>query len=306
MPRRSGLSRAHDAFADHRPRENSEQFILQLQEELNRRPYGTLIAGSDSSLLAISQMRESVETLTKLGLPSSLIVERAMHRQLLTAAAEEVGLPSATSIRCADVQQALAAAEKLGFPVALKSLDAAQPAARTIESAPKGQVVSSAAELAEAAAQFDGGMLLQRWVAGEVISFGGVFAEERLLGVAVSRYIRMWPTRSGSVTFSQAISPPAGLLDAVRKLMLVIGWEGIFELELIQSAPQTFTPIDLIPGPTAQWPWPMQRVRRWRRSGAIGCSGARQHMGRFRCESQRPWWQRQARAIAGRTETSEI
>lgn len=237
-------------------RESSERFVQQLHEELDRHPYATLIAGSDSSLLAISQMRERIETLTKLGLPPPSIVERAMHRELLTEAAEEVGLPSATSIRCADVQQALAAGEKLGFPVALKSVDAAQPAvdtaqpaAQTIESAPKGQVVSSAAELAEAATQFDGDMLLQRWVAGEVISFGGVFAERCLQGVAVSRYSRMWPTRSGSVTFSQTISPPARLLDAVRQLMLVIGWEGIFELELIQSAPQTFTPIDLNPRP---------------------------------------------------------
>ena len=230
-------------------RESSERFIQQLHEELDRHPYATLIAGSDSSLLAISQMRERIEPLTKLGLPSSLIVERAMHRELLTEAAEEVGLSSATSIRCDDIEQALAAAEKLGFPVALKSLDAAQPAALTVESAPKGQVVSSAAELAEAAGQFDGSMLLQRWVAGDVISFGGVFADRRLLGVAVSRYIRMWPTTSGSVTFSQTISPPVGLLDAVGELMLVIGWEGIFELELIQSAPQTFTPIDLNPRP---------------------------------------------------------
>jgi predicted ATP-grasp superfamily ATP-dependent carboligase len=230
-------------------RESSERFVQQLREELDRHSYGALIAGSDSSLLAISQRRERIETLTKLGLPPSSIVERAMHRELLMEAAEEVGLPSATSIRCADVKEALAAGEKLGFPVALKSVDAAQPAAQTIESAPKGQVVSSAAELAEAATRFDGGMLLQRWVAGEVISFGGVSADRRLLGVAVSRYRRMWPTRSGSVTFSQTISPPAGLLDAVRRLMLVIGWEGIFELELIQSAPRTFTPIDLNPRP---------------------------------------------------------
>lgn len=230
-------------------RESSERFIEQLRRELTLHPYGTLIAGSDSSLLAISQMRERIETLTKLGLPSPSIVERAMHRELLAQAAEQVGLRSATSIRCNDVEQALAAAEQLGFPVAVKSVDAAQPAAQAVESVPKGQVVGTVAELTAAAAQFRDGMLLQRWVAGDVISLGGVFADGRLLGVATSRYRRMWPAESGSVTFSETTSPPPALLDAVARLMRVIGWEGIFELELIQSSSDAFTPIDLNPRP---------------------------------------------------------
>lgn len=230
-------------------RESSERFIEQLRKELALHPYGTLIAGSDSSLLAISQMRERIETLTELGLPSRSTVERAMHRELLAQAAEQVGLHAATSIRCENLEQALVAAEQLGFPLALKSVDAAQSVAQAVESVPKGQVVGTVAELTAAAAQFRDGMLLQRWVAGDVVSLGGVFAEERLLGVAMSRYQRMWPAQSGSVTFSETVSPSSRLLDAVTQLMRVIGWEGIFELELIQSDPDTFTPIDLNPRP---------------------------------------------------------
>jgi predicted ATP-grasp superfamily ATP-dependent carboligase len=230
-------------------RDDAERFVEQLREELTRHSYATLIAGSDSSLLAISRQRERIEPLTNLGLPSPSIVERAMHREFLADAAERVGMPSAMSIRCENVKQAVAAAARLGFPVAVKSVDAASPGAQAIHSAPKGQVVATAAELHTAAAQFEGDMLLQRWVAGDVISFGGVFAEKHMLGMAMSRYRRMWPPESGSVTFSATISPPAGLLAAVTKLMIVIGWEGIFELELIQSEPGTFVPIDLNPRP---------------------------------------------------------
>ncbi len=230
-------------------RESSSRFVEQLREELTSRPYSTLIAGSDSALLAVSQLRGRLETFTTLGLPSPSIVERVMHRECLSRAAEQVGMPSATSIRCANIEEALAAAAQLGFPVALKSVDAAESRAQSVESVPKGQVVSSAAELATAAALFKGDMLIQRWIAGEVVSLGGVFAEGRLLGIATSRYLRMWPPESGSVASSVSIAPPPELLEAVRRLMLVIGWQGIFELELIQSGPATFVPIDLNPRP---------------------------------------------------------
>jgi predicted ATP-grasp superfamily ATP-dependent carboligase len=43
-------------------------------------------------------------------------------------------------------------------------------------------------------------------------------------------------------------SPPA-LEDMVERLLAVIGWEGIFELELIQSGPRHFVPIDFNPRP---------------------------------------------------------
>ncbi len=187
--------------------ESSSRLVEQLREELTSHSYGTLIAGSDSALLAISQLRGRLETLTTLGLPSPSIVERAMHRECLSQAAEQVGMPSATSIRCANVEEALAAAAQFGFPVALKSVDAAESGTQSVESVPKGQVVSSTAELATAAALFKGDMLLQRWIAGEVVSLGGVFAEGRLLGVATSRYLRMWPPESGSVASSVSIAP---------------------------------------------------------------------------------------------------
>jgi len=229
--------------------ESSAGFVARLCEELRRRPYATLIAGSDSSLLAISALREHIEPLTRLGLPSRSAVQSAMHRERLAQAASEVGMSTARTILCSGPQQAIEAAEELGLPVALKSVDAAHTGAAAVESAPKGEVVSTLAELAAAAVQFRDGMLLQEWVAGNVVSVGGVFAGERLLAAATSRYLRMWPPQSGSVAFSETVPPPPGLLEAVGRLMLAIGWEGIFELELIEAKAMAFVPIDLNPRP---------------------------------------------------------
>lgn len=220
-----------------------------LCKELERRPYGTVIAGSDSSLLAISELRERIQPLTRLGLPSRSTVESAMHRERLAQAAGEVGMPTARTIHCSEPEQALRAAEELGLPLALKSVDGARAGTEAVESVPKGQVVSTLEELRTEAAKFKDGMLLQQWVAGDVVSVGGVFAGGRLLGAAVSRYLRMWPPESGSVAFSETVSPPPGLLESVGRLMLAVGWEGIFELELIQAKATEFVPIDLNPRP---------------------------------------------------------
>ncbi len=229
--------------------EDTVQFAEQLADELARHSYVTLIAGSDSSLLAISRERGRLQALTNLGLPPPDVVERALHRESLAAAAQQAGLTPAVSIHCKDVGQALDAARKLGFPVVLKSPEGAGTSDNGVLNAPKGRAVATEANLVEAASEFHGEHLVQRWVEGDIISFGGVIADGRLLGAAVSRYWRMWPTRSGSVTFSETVPVSPKLEDMVRRLLVAIDWEGIFEVELIQSGPEEFVPIDLNPRP---------------------------------------------------------
>ena len=181
------------------PRQDTPGFVAQLRAALARRPYATLIAGSDSALLAISREREHLSDLTVLGLPAHPIVERALSRAHLAEAAGKAGLTAIASIRCVDLHEALAAARTLGFPVVLKSIDAALAAGGTVSGAPKGRLVQSEAELRREAGDFHAGLLVQPVVPGEPISFAGVIADGRLRAVAVARYLRMWPATGGSV-----------------------------------------------------------------------------------------------------------
>jgi predicted ATP-grasp superfamily ATP-dependent carboligase len=230
-------------------RRDDRQFVEQLRRELVQRPYATLIAGSDSALMAVSRGREQLGELTQLGLPSASVVERALSREALAESAERTGFSAAVSIRCADALEAREAAERFGYPVVLKSAHAATLGECTVASVPKGQIVSNEPELMRAAPAFGAGLLVQRWAGDELISFGGVIADGRLLGVAVSRYWRMWPPRSGSVTFSETIPSPGELEGMVEELLRNVGWEGMFELEVISSKGGEFVPIDLNPRP---------------------------------------------------------
>jgi predicted ATP-grasp superfamily ATP-dependent carboligase len=233
-------------------RTDANRFVEQLRQELARHSYAALIAGSDSAMLAISRGDGHLRELTELGLPSSVVIERVLSRESLAEAAKQVGLTAVPSTRCASVDEALAAGRALGFPVVLKSTDAALADAGAVSGVPKGRLVHSEAELRSAASAFRDELLVQPVVPGEPISFGGVIAEGRLLAIVVARYLRMWPPSGGSVTFAETILAPSGLAERVQGLLTDIGWEGIFELELIRTgAPgqSDFVPIDLNPRP---------------------------------------------------------
>jgi predicted ATP-grasp superfamily ATP-dependent carboligase len=238
-------------------RSDTPGFLKELRRELQSNRYETLIAGSDSALLAISRDRAQLDELTKLGLPSHSVVQACLNRERLAEAAAQVGLTPAMSIRCSNHQEVLVAAKELGFPIVLKSTDAAiDDTPQSVQPVPKGHVVSDPKELDEALSSFAGDLLVQRYLRGTLLSLGGVIADGQLLGLAVSRYHRTWPPTGGSLSYGETVSPPAILEDLVEHLLGVLKWEGIFELELIQKdtdgyAGETgaFVPIDLNPRP---------------------------------------------------------
>jgi predicted ATP-grasp superfamily ATP-dependent carboligase len=199
--------------------------------------------------LAISDGREELAHLTRLAVPPAETVARALDRRAFLAAASHVGLEPARTISCENATQALAAGRELGFPVVVKATKAASSRRHATEGAPKSRVAGDAAQLVQVAAVFSGPMLVQAHIPGELVSFAGVIAAGELLAIAASRYQRTWPPPGGSASCSQTIEPPPGLAEQVVELLAGLGWEGVFELELIQTPDGAFAPIDLNPRP---------------------------------------------------------
>jgi predicted ATP-grasp superfamily ATP-dependent carboligase len=238
-------------------RSDAPGFLQGLRRELQSNRYETLIAGSDSALLAISRDRARLEELTRLGLPPHAVVQASLNRECLADTATQVGLTPAMSIRCSNRHEVLAATQELGLPIVLKSTDAAvEGSPRFVRAAPKGHVARNLKELEEALSSFAGDLLVQRYSRGTLLSVGGVIADGKLLGLAVSRYHRTWPPTGGSSSYGETVSPPAVLEELVEHLLAVLKWEGIFELELIWKDTEgsadeagAFVPIDLNPRP---------------------------------------------------------
>lgn len=227
------------------PRQDAEGFIEKLEEIVRATRHDVLIPGTDAALLAVSQHRDRLAPHVRLGLPDKAVVERALDRDCLASEASRVGLAPPEAQTCMTVQDALVAAESFGYPVLVK------PVHTVVEQ--NGAFHRSASVLArdgsalESAARRFGSCIVQRQAQGNVISFGGVATGSGLIGCVVSRYKRTWPPEAGNVCFSETIASPAGLVESVQELVAGIGWEGMFELELIQSPDGTVAAIDFNP-----------------------------------------------------------
>ena len=215
------------------PRESVHAFVDGLGALLQRSRYDALIPGSDASVLAVSENRGELEPFTRLGLPSREVVRRVVDKVVLLDAAAAVGLASPASRPCADVGEADAAAAELGFPVVVKPAQSFAPVNGGLQQ--RGVSIADDSEaLAEAVRDFASPFIVQRFERAQFLSCTGVFADGRLLALTTSRVPRLWPPIAGMHAYSETVTPPDGLPERVRELLGSLGWQGIFQLQLLE------------------------------------------------------------------------
>jgi predicted ATP-grasp superfamily ATP-dependent carboligase len=222
-------------------------FVDGLAEILAREKHDVLMLGSDASVLTVSEHRDRLEHLVRLGLPSRDTVRRCVDKRVLVEEAAAAGLSCPETISCSSLAEARSAAETLGLPVVLKP----RQTVFEIEGQPmqqSGTLAWDVASLSERFADFGNPCLLQKVVSGPTISCSGVIAGEEMIAFATSRYARTFPPDGGPVAFAQTVEPPAGLEHSIRKLLTGLGWQGVFEVELVESDGRLFT-IDFNPRP---------------------------------------------------------
>jgi FAD-dependent urate hydroxylase len=223
-------------------------FVAALVAAVSGGEVDVLMPGSDASLLDISRGRARLEPHVRIGLPTADAVWRTLDKAQLSEAATRLGLTPPTTLVCRGIDEALSAGGELGYPVVVK------PVRSVIESEPlrrhSGSVLAAApAELTAIVDRLGGEVLVQRRAAGALVSFGGVFADGRLLGEAVSRYGRTWHPSAGNASFSETIDGSPELRSRVCALLADLGWEGLFELELIEREDGGWHAIDMNPRP---------------------------------------------------------
>ncbi|MGH2824657.1 MAG: NAD(P)-binding domain-containing protein [Thermoleophilaceae bacterium] len=235
-----------ERFALPHPLEDSEGFVAGIERVVSRAPYAVLVPGSDSSLLNLSRERDRIEPHVRMGLPPHEAVTASLSKLALADAAAAVDLATPETAVCEGVDEAVDAAGEMGYPVVLK------PASSLIEVGGVAMRVGSmrvdtTERLAELAPRYGAPCLIERTEAGKIVSFAGVIAEGGLIVTAASRYARTWYPESGNVCFSETIEPPASLSERVVALLQAVGWEGIFELELIERPGGSYAALDLNP-----------------------------------------------------------
>ncbi len=238
----------HERFLVPAPLEDEAGFLDAVERAVSVGGYSVLVPGSDASLLAISRGRHRLKRHVRCQLPPHDLVERSLDKLALVSVASQHGLASPFTIACQGKAEAVSATGTIGFPVILKpvrSVFEVDGTRRRIGAV----LVRDRCALDGAVAAYGGSCLVQRRERGAVLSFAGVFAEGRMLGKALSRYYRTWRPDAGGASFSQTMEAPPRLEERVKSLLEDLGWEGLFELELIERPDGGHAVIDLNPRP---------------------------------------------------------
>ena len=228
------------------PRLDQEQFAKEVAEIANDGGYFTLVPGTDASLLAISRHRGAFGEGVDLGLPPADVVEACVSKINLLEVAERAGLGPPETVVCDDVAGVHQAAAELGFPLLLKPRSTVFELDGTVNER-ASFMAPDLAVLERRLPDFGLPCLVQRYETGSPVSFAGVYAGGRMLGAVFSRYLRVWPPNAGSVSFSETIDGPGSLAERVEAFLAGMGWEGIFELELMERGTERFGAIDFNP-----------------------------------------------------------
>ena len=226
-----------------------EGYIERLSQVLRRGEYDLLMPGSELSLVPISERRDLIEPYARLGLPPHQDVLCALSKPLLSRRAAAVGLRPPRSVDCSSDEEALAAAQGLEFPLLVKP---AHSVTRTPGRAQqqKVQFVEDVSRLEGAVAAVRVPVTLQEYVSGaSIVSCAAVRVGDRLLGLTLARYARTYPSQVGSAALATTIAPPRTLIERIEELLRLIGWCGIFELELLDLGEDRFAAIDFNPRP---------------------------------------------------------
>ena len=229
------------------PALDAEPFVDAIAETLRAGSYEAVVATTDAALLALSSFRQRLPHQAKLGLPPANVVGRSLCKAALVEVAREVGFTAAESKECPDGRRALDCAMTFGFPVVVKPPTSivVTKSGRRREAA---RVVYQPSQFEAAVVALGPPVLVQRYYDGAtVLSLGGVASPRGFAALVAARWRRRWPPMDGAACFAETVTAPPSLVERAEALVARLGWEGIFELELLDLGGGEFAPIDFNP-----------------------------------------------------------
>jgi len=229
------------------PEADPAGYVERLSRVLQQGEYDMVMPGNDLSLLLISEQRDLIEPYACLGLLSHETVLRVLDKPLLSGQAAAVGLPPPRSATCSSDEEALVAAREFAFPLIIKPVRSATWTNGRIQHV-KCQVVEDVTRLKAAIALVGAPLTLQEYIPGPtIVSCAAVRVDGQLRGLTLARYARTYPLERGSAALATTIAPPPQLIQQIEELLGLIGWCGIFELELLELGENRFGAIDFNP-----------------------------------------------------------
>jgi predicted ATP-grasp superfamily ATP-dependent carboligase len=212
---------------------DSEGFARELAAAAVRLSVAAVLPSSDSHFLALAG-READFPGIALGTPSRESVDRATDKTLLPELAASAGLrtPPTARVTPGGGSEVVGA---FGFPAVVKPL-------RSRVQNPDGTIsnysahVVSADQVEDVLDDLDGESLVQPYIPGVLISISGVSWEGELVCALHQASVRIWPVPVGGSAYAETIPPNVKLEQGVSRLLEMLGWSGLFQIQFIRSS----------------------------------------------------------------------
>jgi carbamoyl-phosphate synthase large subunit len=229
------------------PRTDPDSFLAGLHGVLEQDEHAIVLPSTDVSTWLISEHREHLDGLARLAISGRAAVRRSLDKGWLIESAPAADLAPPTSTLCASPEEGIYAAARIGFPVVVKAARSFVSHGRGFKQKPV-TIATSEATLRDALFDVGSSFIVQRYeTRGRVLACSGVMTPSGLLALAVVRWRRRWPPESGAASYCETIVPPAELVARIERLLTLLRFQGIFELELLELDGGRLAAIDLNP-----------------------------------------------------------
>lgn len=216
------------------PLESPQRFLSDICEIVRRSRPALVIPAVESTLVVLNDARQRLERHTTLAAPAPEILEYAIDKAKTLELAMRLGVPVPRSVQGETLDEILASAATLAFPVAIKPRGHGLHSSTANTLGFKVRYARSLAELEGTLAPFrrDGrALLVQEYVPGTGRCVSAVCRRGEPLVLFAYAREREFPLSGGVSVLRRSIALDERLERYVAALLRAIGWHGVAMVE---------------------------------------------------------------------------
>lgn len=216
------------------PMSEPERFVEEVVRIAKRHRIDMIIPAVESTLVALDNYRGEIEKVCRLAAAPSGVLATAIDKSRTLAVAKRVGVPVPRTIVTNDVDEALAIAQSLRFPVAVKPRGhALHPATRHLHEF-KVKYARSLDELRILLEQFRGAgtlPLIQQYTSGSGVCISALFNHGRMIALLPYARTREFPLTGGVSVMRETVPLDRTLHAYTVKMLRAMEWRGMAMVE---------------------------------------------------------------------------
>jgi predicted ATP-grasp superfamily ATP-dependent carboligase len=206
--------------------------IEQLLGEAARREVDLIVPVSDEVLLPLSAARDRFAGVCTLALPDAGALATVIDKGATLALGRRLGVPAPRTALARSVDEALAAAPDLGWPLVVKPVASRVYRDGAVEAFEVGYA-DGPRRLAEQIGRLAGRTpaLLQEYLPGEGVGVELLADRGRSLAAFQHRRLHEVPITGGASALRESVALDAQLYDHARRLLAALRWTGLAMVE---------------------------------------------------------------------------